>query len=541
MSKLTVVLLALCLSCAMLAVACSDGKTGPAHTPPPAPPVIPPLTLATSALPLATVETPFETSLNFSAAATCKITSGALPPGVAMDTAGNIAGTPRITGDWVFTVTGTDGQTTIVQTLTLKVEGVRGNDTIDRDLRTLGSTERMLMLLPHDVPKQDAARVQLGRLLFFDKELSGNRDVACASCHHPSVGYGDALSFSVGVGSNGMLGEKRRHPHGKLIPRNSPPIYNVGLYPSMFWDKRVRMPLNSIGQLQPTRSPVVTPEGVWDLEPDEAQALFPIADLDEMRGTGHELDGLDNTSYREALVARLRKFPEYVTLFEQAFGQDGMTVQNMGRAIASFERSQTFVNSPWDRYQLGEREALTDSQKRGAILFFGRATCGNCHSGPLLTDFEVRNVIVPQFGPGRGEGAATGEDYGAAEVTGQRALRFTFRTPTLRNISLTAPYMHNGAFNTLREVVMHYRDKGDSTRRFKIDGLVQAPDLKQPAGPNTEMLRRQTNLINRVPRNLTDAEIDDIVAFLETLTDPAAVNRMNEVPESVPSGLPVDR
>jgi cytochrome c peroxidase len=539
MRKCSLVLLGACLACSLLAVAC--GPSRPADVSARLPVELPPLVLASVELPVATVEEPYSATLAFLADASCEITSGGLPPGLTLDAKGNITGTPRVTGDWGFEVTATDGRGAVVSQLVISVVGTEGDTVLDGDVRTITAGKRVFGLLSDDLPELDPARVELGRMLFFDKELSGTRDVACATCHSPSHGYADGLSFSVGVGSNGKVGPGRRHPGKVLIPRNSPAIFNVGLMPAMFWDKRVRLPLGPQGQLPLTRSPTITPEGPMFLEPDEAQALFPIADVAEMRGLGHELDGLDNATYRLALVDRLKKFPEYVRLFDEAFGPDGMTVENMARAIAAFERSQTFVNSAWDRYLLGDRDALTDAQKRGAALFFSRANCDNCHNGPLLTDFVVRSVIVPQFGPGRGKGAAKGEDYGVEEVVNQRDLRYNFRTPTLRNIALTAPYMHNGAYNTLRDVVLHYRDKEKHVRAFDVKSTIQAEDLGTAVTPTSDFLRRRSFLFTRVPSNLTEEEVDDLVAFLETLTDPAAVNRRNEIPATVPSGLPVDR
>ena len=540
MRKLTFLILFLCAACVVCAVAC-----GSEHTPSPvtvgatdAPP--PKLELLTESLPTATVEQAYTQQLEASDDATFSIASGALPPGVTLSPEGMIEGTPALTGDWNVTVVAAHETGSIEQTFTLKVAGTPGDPAIDSRLRTLQMLERIIGLLPEDVPKLNPARVELGRMLFFDKELSGTRDVACATCHHPAFGFTDGLNFAVGVGATG-LGPKRLHPDGVLVPRNSPAIYNTGLMPSLFWDKRVRLPGNDVSIAMTSRSPTITPDGTMELEPVEAQALFPMADLAEMRGIGHELDGLGDKEYREGIVNRLREIPGYVRMFEDAFGPDGMTVENMARAIGDFERSQTYVNSPFDRYLLGESDALTDQQKRGATVFFDRANCDNCHVGPLLSNFVSRNIIVPQFGPGRGKGAEKGEDYGVEEVSNSRRQRYAFRTPSLRNVALTAPYMHNGAFNTLREVVLHYRDKGDSVRRFSTDGLVQKDLIGDPVEATTAFIRSQTFILRFTPNNLTDEEVDDLVAFLEALTDPAAVNRMDLVPESVPSGLPVDR
>lgn len=544
MRSLSLLLLFLCVTCVVCAVACGSGyepepkpETVPAKDPAPAPVA---LALLTEKLPVAVVEEPYTFDLEFSKDAKVSIASGALPPGLELSENGHITGTPRLTGDWNVRVLATDGASRIERDFGLFVLGVEGDADLEAELRTLQMFERIIGLIPEDKPELNPKRVELGRLLFFDKELSGTRDVACATCHHPAFGFSDGLNFAVGVGAKG-LGPNRRHPDSVVVPRNSPAIYNTGLMPSLFWDKRVRLQGNDISVAMSSRSPVITPDGMMDLEPVEAQALFPMADLNEMRGVGHELDGLSNGDYRKGIVERLKKIPEYVRRFDEAFGPDAMTVENMARAIGDFERSQTYVNSPYDRFLLGDSTALTDNQKRGMKVFFDRANCDNCHVGPMLTNFVSRNVIVPQFGPGRGKGASKGEDYGVEEVSNSRRQRYAFRTPSLRNIALTAPYMHNGAFNTLEEVVMHYRDKGDSVMRFKTDNLVQKDLVGEPVLQNATFVRSQTFILRFTPSNLTEREVDDLVAFMETLTDPAAVNRMDLVPDYVPSGLPVDR
>jgi cytochrome c peroxidase len=534
MSKLSILLLLLCITCGLCAVACGSGREGPVQAA-----ETPEFGLITEALAPATAGLEYTQEIELTRPGRVSIISGALPFGLEL-TGGAISGTPRITGDWRVTVQATDGSTWLRREFTLHVAGVDGDAEVESRARTLQMFERILGLLPEDRPRVDPARVELGRLLFFEKELSGTRDVACATCHHPAFGFGDGLNFSVGVGATG-LGPQRRHPEGVLVPRNSPSIYNTGLMPSLFWDRRVRQPGTDMAVAVSTRAPVITPDGRMDLEPVEAQALFPMADVIEMRGTGHELEGLSDRDYRAGIVERLNRYPEYIRMFEEAFGPEGMTVENMVRAIGDFERSQTYVNSPFDRYLLGDSRALTDAQKRGLVLFFDRANCDNCHNGPLLSNFVPRNIIVPQFGPGKGKGASKGEDYGAEDVANDRRQRYAFRTPSLRNVALTAPYMHNGAFNTLREVVLHYRDKGASTRRFSTEGLTQADLLGDPVEPTAAFIRSQSFILRFTPDDLTDQEVDDLVSFLEALTDPEAVNRMDLVPEQVPSGLPVDR
>lgn len=492
------------------------------------------LTLTSTALPLATVGQFYSTSLPFTGAqgaVSVAITSGALPTGVSMTSAGDISGTPALTGAWGFSIEASDGVTTLFAQLTLNVQGVAGSPQLENQLRQV-IAQKNIQPMPQP-PALNAAHVELGRNLFFDKELSGNRDVACATCHHPRFNYGDGLNLSVGVGATGGIGPGRAHPAKTFVPRNAPAIYNVGMMPELFWDKRVGTP--------PGQQQTITPEGPMNLTPDAAQALFPLVNVTEMRGSGHSLDGLSDAAYRQALVARLAAIGDYVQMFDQAFGAGNMSVDNMARAIAAFERSQTFSNAPWDRYLRGEANALTDAQKRGASIFFGPGGCDACHSGPLLTNFSTHNVIIPQFGPGQNQGLQGREDYGFENTTGNAGNRYQFRVPSLRNVALTAPYMHNGAFNTLTEVVNHYRNKAASTNGFTGLNMVQAADLAPTLLPTQNVLQTPSQLFLNVPGNLSPQQVSDIVAFLESLTDPAAVNRMNEVPDTVPSGLQVDR
>ncbi|MBE7492405.1 MAG: putative Ig domain-containing protein [Planctomycetes bacterium] len=502
------------------------------------------LVITTTVLPAATVNGTYNFALQATGGTgplTWSITSGVFSPGLSLSGTGVISGTPTVTGAWGFTALVDDGSATAQRAFTLNVNGVAGNATLEQQLRQMIQQQGIVGLNTNNLPNLNAAQVELGRLLFFDKILSGTQDVACATCHHPSLNTGDRLNLSIGVGATGGIGPGRDHPSKVFIPRNAQPIYNIGLFPELFWDKRVgRPPQNPPPPPGSPPPPTQTPEGQTNLAPDEAQALFPLTSLTEMRGTGHSLDGLGNAAYRDALVARLATHSEYVTRFNAAFGAGQMNVNNMVRAIAQYERSQTFINAPWDRYLRGDANALTDAQKRGAQLFFGPARCNTCHSGPLLTNFSTHNLGIPQFGPGQGNGTGT-EDFGFENTTGNPAHRYQFRVPSLRNVAFTAPYMHNGAFMSLSEVLLHYRDKAASTNAFTGTSMTQGADLAPTLLPTANVLANPSNLFTQVPGNLTAQQLADLEAFLHALTDPAAINRTQEIPASVPSGLPVDR
>jgi cytochrome c peroxidase len=198
------------------------------------------------------------------------------------------------------------------------------------------------------------------------------------------------------------------------------------------------------------------------------------------------------------------------------------------------------VNAAWDRYLRGDNDAMTDQQKEGALVFFGRGGCNQCHAGPMLSNFSIHNLGIPQFGPGTGSGPSGREDFGAQLVTGQQIDRYAFRVPPLRNVAFTAPYMHNGAFSTLDEVIVHYRNKGPHSQAYTAQNLVQ-PELIPTLLPVAPVLQNLSIPFTFIPDDFTVKEMADLKAFLESLTDPQAINRTQEIPQAVPSGLPVDR
>jgi cytochrome c peroxidase len=346
--------------------------------------------------------------------------------------------------------------------------------------------------------------VELGRLLFWDPILSGNKDTACATCHHPQFAYTDGRDLSRGTGGVG-LGPKRRDVSNGVIPvvrRNSPTILNVAFNGRD--DRRRRRGLNgSPDAVDPATAPMFWDSRVRSLE---AQALEPIKSLEELRGHAYPEAEAVGT-----VVERIRKVPEYVRLFQHAFGSGSVVeAPRIADAIAAFERSLVAMNSPFDRFRAGDADALTEEQRRG-FATFDRVGCDRCHRGIMFSDFR-------HHAEGVGEHPLlTQPDAGAG--------RFRFRTPSLRNVALTAPYMHNGTLATLRDVLRFY-DRGrsenanvsnDRDRRRGDDGIA-----------------RVSGQFRRVAR-MSQAEMDDIIAFLEALTD----NSFDRtVPTRVPSGLP---
>lgn len=426
-------------------------------------------------------------------------------------------------------------------------------------------------------PRPDPAQVALGQALFFDKELSGNRDIACATCHQPSLGTGDQLPLSIGTGGSSR-GTSRRLGDGRaFVARNAPDLYNraVAGWQTMFWDGRVAA--GAAGDYT-SEAGRYLPDDLSS--PLAVQAMFPVVTRDEMLGgwygvagyaiePGTLLDGRRQPSgwydvdiYGEpnelaalpngaehwpavwdGLMARLLRSPGYQALFAAAYPDipvEQLGFEHAANALAAFMADAfTFLDSPWDRYLAGDEKALSPEAKQGALLFLAEAGCAGCHAGNLLTDQAYHNIAVPQFGPGRDAYAPL--DYGRYHVTGDPADRYAFRTPPLRNVTLSGPWFHNGAYDRLEDVVRHHLQPAVYLGRY--DGRQLPPELRATLQdhPVTQdaILETLDPRLGAAPE-LSDREVAQLLAFLESLTDPAAADLDHLLPDGVPSGLPVD-
>jgi len=422
--------------------------------------------------------------------------------------------------------------------------------------RSLDQDETLQQLLnAHDVEisvktsDPDENKIVLGAALFFDSELSGNRDVSCATCHHPLLHTADQRSLSIGTGGIG-LGESRVMIGAtETTPRNSTDLFQRGSdqWHTMFWDGRLEM----------------RPDGRFnspadDELPDEisnilaAQALFPIISRTEMRGEKGDRDihGQPNelaqyedwqhTQIWQAVMDRLLAIPEYVDLFRAAYPEvekDAFSIVHFADALAAYQAdTYTFYDAPWDLYLAGDLSALTEIEKEGAILFFGKAACGQCHSGYLLTDQEFYHLAVPHLGPGK----VRDYDFGRYHAD-QDPDYFAFRTPPLRNVALTGPYMHNGAYHTLEEVIWHHMSPLESFARYQPTHLEEEVRQTYLADPYLVGLMLDSYEMHGSADtpSLTPEEIDRLIVFLGALTSPAAQDLAHLIPADVPSGLPV--
>lgn len=412
----------------------------------------------------------------------------------------------------------------------------------------------------------DPARVELGRLLFFDKILSGNLNISCATCHHPLAGTGDGLALPVGEGGRG-LGVTRDTGHGdaaigERVPRNAPPLFNLGAreFVRLFADGRVEEdPFEPAGFRTPAGDQL--PDGLDSVL--AAQAMFPVASGSEMAGQAGENEQADTAAQDRLagpggvwdLIARkLQAVPGYVALFQGAFpGQvvepDDIDFVLAANAIAAYEASAwRSDNSPFDRYLRGELRALSREARLGMGLFYGEARCGTCHTGPFQTDHFFHAIAIPQIGPGKGDtqaGYTDGlDDFGRERVSGEPRDRFSFRTPPLRNVALTAPYGHSGAYDSLEAIVRHYIDPVAALHGYDTAQAVlpPRPDLdERDFALHRDPLRRAAiaaaNEAIAVP--LGERDVQNLLAFLHALTDPAAQDLRDAVPDAVPSGLPI--
>ncbi|MEK6749588.1 MAG: cytochrome c peroxidase [Pseudomonadota bacterium] len=301
-------------------------------------------------------------------------------------------------------------------------------------------------LRPEKVPapennKVTPERVALGKSLFFDPRLSGSKWISCATCHNPALGWSDGLPTAIGHGM-------------KVLERTTPTILNTAYQKSQMWDGRFATL--------------------------EHQALGPIqADVEMNQNI-------------DSLLEVLKSNQGYVALFEKAYPGEGINKDTLAKAIASYERTIVSSESPFDLWIKGDEKAISAAAKRGFALFEDKANCVACHQGFNFTDNGFHNV-----------GLKGNTDMGRFAKKAIKSMKGAFKTPTLREVNLTAPYMHNGIYKTLTEVVEHYNRGGDE---------------KENLDPNMK------------PLHLSTQEVADIVAFLNALTGPMASVTMPRLP-----------
>ena len=403
-----------------------------------------------------------------------------------------------------------------------------------------------------DYREVDEAAARLGQLLFYDPILSGNQEVSCATCHHPRFGTSDGLSLPLGDGGKG-LGPKRVADPSNLpeqrVPRNAQALWNLGAheFTVLFHDGRIEaLPYGTL------RTPLDA-DMVRGFDTIlSAQTMFPVLSPDEM--AGHYAENDVSSAVRrgeltggggawDLIARRVAAVPDYAAGFAEVYGlaPDEIGFADISNAVAAFmEFEWRSDGALFDAWLRGEAE-LSGTAAEGAALFFGEAGCASCHAGPFLTDHDFHAMGEVQIGPGKARRFEDhARDTGRFGVTGDPADLYAFRTPSLRNVELTAPYGHAGAFATLEAYLAAHT--GDGWAAFDAGAAVlpalEVDDLRI-AGSAEDVAEIMT--AREVTRALEATEIEAIVAFLKTLTDPMAVEGRLGVPESVPSGAEVAR
>lgn len=412
-------------------------------------------------------------------------------------------------------------------------------------IRQLAAGRGIVPLPPR--PYVRPALVRLGQALAFDSVLSGNRNIACATCHLPDFATGDGKSLSVGEGGVGS-GPTREHPRGVFIARNAPPLFNLGAMRHLFWDGRIEV--DARGVVHTPAGSQVTPamQRVFEFGSVSAIAMFPVTNRAEMRGLAsahprrNELaqipDG-DNPGIWAAVMKRLGAIPEYRGMFEAAYPGmrfSDLTFAHASNAIGGFFVDQlTFANSPWDRFLAGDDRALSQSQLDAAQTFL-TLKCSICHMGSTFSDEKFHDVAVAQLGPGEGDGASLLDDFGRMRVTGLAADKYLFRTTPLRNVELTGPYGHDGAIMSLGAFVEHYSES--DLKLMAFDPMQLEPALRLTVqSTQSDILAQRDTLLKGVV--LTPDLVQKLTTYMLALTDPAARDLKRIVPKHLP-GRPTE-
>ena len=408
-----------------------------------------------------------------------------------------------------------------------------------------------------DFNAYDPKLAEIGRLLFYDPVLSGNRNISCGTCHHHDLATGDGLALGVGEGGEG-IGPKRTTGRGagrieKRVPRNAPALFNLGAREIrvLFHDGRLSADdLFGNGFNSPAEE--YLPKGLKGIL--AAQALFPMTSETEMAGNPEENEiagaAYDRIDYVwPLLVERVRGIGDYVAMFRQADpairGPGDLSIVHIANALGDFINSEWRVtDSAFDRYLAGDASALPAEARAGLELFYGKARCAACHSGKLLSDQGFHALALPHFGPGRTRRFDPYvRDVGLMGESDRLEDAYRFRTPMLRNVALTGPWGHNGAYATLEGIVRHHLDPLKGLAAWR-PGLVWLPEDARFAKADFIALddaRERARLKARVdiePVALDDREVGELIAFLNALTG-GGKGRLGR-PDKVPSGLKVD-
>jgi cytochrome c peroxidase len=435
-----------------------------------------------------------------------------------------------------------------------------GDSVLDEQLSTLlrqhGFTGRVGSSLEQRLGRKiDNQLADLGRNLFHDTIVGLNNDNSCSGCHSATAGFGDTQSIAIGVENNFIVGPDRSGPRNQ---RRTPMAANTAFFPNLMWNSRFASVAfdpfdNRLGFMFPL------PEGLSLSDKAHlliAQAFIPPTE--RVEAAGFAFPG-DNFDLRAEVMRRINNVAEYRKLFGKIFPQvkagDPITYDMFAKAIAEFEFTLVFADAPLDQFARGQQHALTDDQKRGALLFFGSANCVACHSvagqsNEMFSDFRAHVIGVPQIAPAAGnpsagnvtfDGPGQNEDFGLEQVTFNSNDRYMFRTSPIRNVGLQPAFFHNGAFTRLEDAIRFHLDAAGQAPNYDPTAAGVAPDLCGPVGPIGPVLARIDPAL-AAPINLSNDEFRQLVDFVRNgLLDPRAKPEQLRklIPRRVPSGRPI--
>jgi cytochrome c peroxidase len=428
----------------------------------------------------------------------------------------------------------------------------RGDDSLDQELTAAlagrGFTGRVESTLEARLGRPINKRLAaVGHMLYYDAILGIKEDNACAACHSPTACYSDTQSIAIGVNSNGLVGPSRTGPR---IRRRAPSAINTAFYPKLAWGNRYESlsgdPFdNSAGFRLPE------PEGLTMSQFSHllgAVACISVTDRPSLVGFNY---GGDNYAIRAALAERVNGIKRYRKMFGKVYSEvrAGAPIEfdMIANALAEYELTLTYANAPIDKYARGDLNAMSENEKRGALLFFGKARCVWCHkvsgkSNEMFSDFAGHVVAVPQLVPEitnvAFDGPNADEDYGLEQVTHDPADRYKFRTAPLRNVGARWSFFHDGAFTRLSDAIAHHLNVFESARSYDPRAQHIAKDLLQ-VGPIEPMLARVDPILS-TPIVLTDDELKQLTIFVrDGLLDDRArpENLVLQKPASVPSKM----
>lgn len=427
------------------------------------------------------------------------------------------------------------------------------NEQLTAVLRYHGFTGRVGLSLEQRLGRKiDNQLADVGRLAFHDSLLGLNDDNSCSGCHAAPLGFGDSQSMAIGVENNNVVGPDRNGPRNQ---RRAPIILNNVFFPALMWNSRFNSvsgnPFDNGAGFQ-----FPLPEGFsLSALPHllTAQAFIPTTEKPEMTGFGSSVPET-NDGVRAAVVERLNATAEYRKLFGKNFAdvKSGgvITYEMLARAIAEFEFTLVFADAPIDKFARGQKNAMTEDEKRGALIFFGTGNCVSCHavsgqSNEMFSDFRQHVAGIPQIAPAVGnvtfDGPGANEDSGRQQVTGNSNDRYAFRTSPLRNLALQPTFFHNGCFTRLEDALRYHLDAIGSAPSYNPVVAGVDVDLQGPQGPIEPVLARIDPAL-ATPIALSTNEFQQLTAFLRTgLLDPKANahNLRKIIPVRVPSGRPI--